>query len=125
MAFEHRRHIDVLRSAGIRFDSAILSGGGSRSPVWPQMFADVLGIPIAVAACGETGALGAAIAAGVGAGIFADLDAGVAAMTRAGESFAANPVMSRHYETRYDTFGEIAAAMRPVWQRLAKARAGA
>ena len=66
VAFEHRRHVDVLRSAGVRFDSATLSGGGARSAVWPQMFADVLGIPITVAACAETGALGAAIAAGVG-----------------------------------------------------------
>ena len=49
--FEHRRHIEVLRGAGVRFDSATLSGGGARSPVWPQMFADVLGIPITVAAC--------------------------------------------------------------------------
>ena len=44
--------------------------------VWPQMFADVLGIPITVAACAETGALGAAIAAGVGAGVFPDLRGG-------------------------------------------------
>ena len=82
VAFEHRRHVDVLRSAGVRFDSATLSGGGARSAVWPQMFADVLGIPITVAACAETGALGAAIAAGVGVGVFPDLAAGVRAMTR-------------------------------------------
>ena len=45
VAFEHRRHVDVLRAAGVRFDSASLSGGGARSAVWPQMFADVLGDP--------------------------------------------------------------------------------
>ena len=125
VAFEHRRHIDVLRSAGIRFDSAILSGGGSRSPVWPQMFADILGIPIAVAACGETGALGAAIAAGVGTGVFGDFEAGVEAMTQQGASFAADPAMARHYAPRYETFGQIAEAMKPIWQRMAAARGGA
>ena len=50
VAFEHRRHVDVLRAAGVRFDSAALSGGGARSAVWPQMFADILGIPVSVAA---------------------------------------------------------------------------
>ena len=76
VAFEHRRHIDVLRAAGVRFDSASLSGGGARSEVWPQMFADILGIPVSVARCAETGALGAAIAAGVGAGVFPGLAGG-------------------------------------------------
>ena len=122
VAFEHRRHIDVLRSAGIRFDSAVLSGGGSRSPVWPQIFADILGIPIAVAACAETGALGAAIAAGVGAGLFPDLAAGVAAMSRQGMSLAADGAMAAHYESRYGTFGRIAAAMAPIWREMAEAR---
>lgn len=122
VAFEHRRHIDVLRSAGISFDSAILSGGGSRSPIWPQMFADILAIPISVAQCGETGALGAAIAAGVGTGIFSDFDSGVAAMTRRGASFAANPAMSSHYAARYELFGQITDAMLPIWQRLSDMR---
>jgi L-xylulokinase len=125
VAFEHRRHVDVLRSAGIRFDSAVLSGGGSRSPTWPQIFADVLDIPISVAACGETGALGVAIAAGVGVGLFPDLGAGVAAMTRRGPTFTADPAMTQHYSRRYETFGQITQAMRPIWQRMADARGGA
>lgn len=122
VAFEHRRHIDVLRSAGLRFDSAILSGGGSRSAVWPQMFADILGIPISVAACAETGALGAAIAAGVGTGRFGDLAAGAAAMSRPGASFAADPAMTAHYAARYENFGFIRDAMMPAWKRMADAR---
>lgn len=121
VAFEHRRHIDVLRSAGLRFDKAILSGGGARSPIWPQMFADILGIPIAVAQCSETGALGAAIAAGVGGGIFADLEAGVAAMTRRGADFTAEPDRAAHYARRYATFGALAEAMKPFWQTMTEA----
>ena len=122
IAFEHKRHIEVLRAAGIGFDSAILSGGGARSPIWPQMFASILGIPISVASCAETGALGAAIAAGVGAGIFPDLDAGVAAMTRKGKSFIADPALAEHFSARYRTFGRIAEAMKPIWADMAVSR---
>ncbi len=40
VVFEHRRHIDSLQNANLQFNDVILSGGGSRSPVWPQIFAD-------------------------------------------------------------------------------------
>ena len=87
VVFEHRRHVEVLAGAGITIERAVLSGGGSRSPHWPQMMADTLSVPIAVAECREAGALGAAIGAGVAAGLFADFDAGVTAMTRVGRVF--------------------------------------
>jgi L-xylulokinase len=122
VAFEHRRHIDVLRSAGVRFDRAALSGGGARSTVWPQMFADVLGIPITVAECAETGALGAAIAAGAGVGAFADLAAGVAVMTRPRATHAPDPGMEGRYADRYRTYLELAEALRPIWRRMAHGR---
>jgi len=124
VAFEHKRHIDVLRSAGIRFDSAILSGGGARSPLWPQMFADILDMPISIASCAETGALGAAIGAGVGAGLFANLEAGVGAMAKPGGSFTANADLAGHYAARYRTFGRIAEAMNPIWSDMAAVREG-
>jgi L-xylulokinase len=122
VAFEHKRHIDVLRRAGIAFDSAILSGGGARSPLWPQMFADILGMPISIASCAETGALGAAIGAGVGAGLFPDLEAGVRAMARPGASFTANAALADHFASRCRTFGRIADAMEPIWTDMVAAR---
>lgn len=124
VAFEHRRHVDVLRAAGVRFDSAALSGGGARSSVWPQMFADILGVPITVAECAETGALGAAIAAGVGAGLFADLAAGVRAMTRPRGAFAPEPATAARFDERYRSYAMLTEAMRPFWLRIAAARQG-
>lgn len=122
VAFEHKRHIDVLRAAGMRFDSAILSGGGARSPIWPQMFADILNIPISVSACSETGALGAAIAAGVGAGLFDGLADGVRAMARQGAGFVADRRLAAHYAERYGVYGRLTDAMTPIWQHMADAR---
>ena len=85
VAFEHRRHVDVLRAAGVRFDSASLSGGGARSEVWPQMFADILGIPVSVAAPARRPARSAPRSPpAVGAGLFSGLPEAVRAMTASG-----------------------------------------
>lgn len=118
VVFEHRQHIERLTASGIPFTGAVMSGGGTRSPVWPQMMADCLGVPITVAECRETGALGAAIAAGVGAGTFDDFEEGVAAMTRVREVFDPDPTLKAHYDRRYRVFRELARAMGPFWATL-------
>lgn len=123
--FEHRRHIGVLEEAGVSFDRAVLSGGGSRSPHWPQMFADGLGVPITVPEARETGALGAAIGAGVAVGLFATYEEGIAAMTRPREVYQPRPAMTAHYECRYQLFERLVDVMGPLWRDLAKKHAPA
>lgn len=116
--FEHRRHIDVLRGSGVQFDAAVLSGGGARSPHWPQMFADCLGAPISVAQAQETGALGAAIGVAVATGLVADYAEGIAKMTRQRASFAPDPAMTAHYDRRYQLYGKLTEALAPIWAEL-------
>jgi L-xylulokinase len=117
--FEHRRHVEVLAAAGVMFSRAALSGGGARSAHWPQIFADGLGVPVTVAECGETGALGAAIAAAVGAGLHADVPAAVEAMTRPVHTFAPDPAMRAHYDRRYSLWTRLTEAVDPLWRELA------
>ncbi|MHC1785553.1 MAG: FGGY-family carbohydrate kinase [Christensenellales bacterium] len=47
-----------------------LCGGVSKSPMWSQMFADILEKPVELTEVAELGALGAAMCAGIGAGVF-------------------------------------------------------
>ena len=115
--FEHRRHIGVLQQAGVSFDRAVLSGGGARSPHWPQMFADSLGVPIIVAEARETGALGATIGAAVAVGEVADYEEGTARMTRARQVFDPNAAMADHYQQRYDTYLDLIETLRAFWSR--------
>ncbi|MDD0855202.1 FGGY-family carbohydrate kinase [Campylobacter magnus] len=49
-----------------------LCGGVAKSPMWSQMFADVLQKPVELTEVSELGALGAAMCAGIGAGLFED-----------------------------------------------------
>lgn len=61
----------VLKDNGLDFESLILSGGGVKSNIWPQMFSDIIGVPTHVHAHPrEATSMGAMIAAGVGTGIF-------------------------------------------------------
>ena len=48
----------------------VLFGGGAKSALWRQLFADGLGIPVSVPENAETAGVGAAILAGLGAGVF-------------------------------------------------------
>jgi L-xylulokinase len=118
VVFGHRHHIETIRKAGATFDEAVLSGGGSRSKLWPQIFADVLGVPVTVAVSRETGALGAAIAAGTGVGLFADFTEGANAMVRVERHYRPNGALAAHYERRYALYKDITEAMTPLWRRL-------
>lgn len=118
--FEHRRHIQVLQRAGLAVNRAVLSGGGSRSPHWPRMFADGLGIPITVPEARETGALGAALGAGVGVGLFADYEAGIAAMARPRAVHQPDDAMRLHYARRYRLYSRLSETLRPFWAEFAQ-----
>lgn len=117
VTFAHRAHIDRLRAAGIPFTQATLSGGAARSCIWPQMFADVLGIPIRVSECKETGALGAALCAGVGVGVWKNLtEAAQQAVQLTPDLFLPRPDRHQFHSARYKIFKKLEILMSEMWQ---------
>jgi xylulokinase len=54
---------DAFVGAGLRFDRICLTGGGSKSPAWRQMVANVLELPVDVPEQAEGAAFGAALQA--------------------------------------------------------------
>ncbi|MDQ0393337.1 FGGY-family carbohydrate kinase [Labrys monachus] len=107
VAFGHRYHVEKLRAAGAAMSTAFLSGGAARSSTWPQIFADVLQIDVKTAASSESGALGAAMAAGIGVGIYDGFeDAASIAGIRA--DFRPDPGKAAILDERYGRFRELA-----------------
>ncbi|MCA3506656.1 MAG: carbohydrate kinase [Rhodobacter sp.] len=119
VAFEHRRHVEVLRKAGSGIGQVFLSGGGTRSPHWPQMMADVLGLPVRLGSAEETGALGGAIAAAVGTGLHASEEAAVAAMTTQRAVLLPDPDRKSLHDRRFAVWQRMTTAMEPFWADLA------
>jgi L-xylulokinase len=120
VVYSHLSHVEKLRAVGARIDKARLTGGGSHSHVWTQMFADALQLPIEVVAGSEIGALGAAMAAGIAAGAYQDHADAVARVVRVERVHQPDPTMAAPYLARYAEYQCLADAMRTPWDRLAK-----
>jgi len=71
-AYELRRALDHLRGAGLAIEQMWMIGGAAQSPLWPQIVADVTGLPLLLSQYSHGPALGAAMLAGVALG-FSDL----------------------------------------------------
>ena len=73
VAYEIRKNIEVFKELGVEPKELMLTGGGSRSDFWNQIYADVLGITCVRNVIEEATSLGAAILAAAGAGLFTDV----------------------------------------------------
>jgi xylulokinase len=82
-ALELRWAMDEMQAEGIQIAELKMVGGAAESTVWPQIVADVTGVPVSLPDVKQAAARGAAILAGVGAGLFADPKTGLTAFHRA------------------------------------------
>jgi L-xylulokinase len=120
VVFGHRMHVDRLRSAGAVIGTIRLTGGGSRSPIWAGMFADVLGAQIEIPAGSEVGALGAAMIAGIGVGIFKDVSDATARAVSVARKHAPDQSKQDYFDARFGAYVALARAMAPAWDQLSR-----
>ncbi len=72
IAFGFRHHVDVFTDIGIPLSRVMITNGGSKSTLWKQIHADVLGLEM-LPVRGHPGAsLGAAVIAAIGIGALDD-----------------------------------------------------
>ena len=114
----HLNHIEKLRAAGAEMDVARLTGGGSRSQVWTQIFADALQLPMEVPKGVEMGARGAALCAGIGAGVYKDHADAVAKAVQLERRQEPNAEATPHYLARYAEYQRLLQAMQEPWDHL-------
>ncbi len=105
--FYIRACIESLPEAEIAIDDFRATGGGSKSDVWVQLSADILGRPLVRPVVTEAGALGAAIMSGVGSGVFGSYAEAVAAMVRLERSFMPNPTEHARYAPWFERYQEL------------------
>jgi L-xylulokinase len=120
VVYGHLSHIEKLRKAGAQIDIARLAGGGARSKVWSQMFADTIQVPMEVTDGNELGARGAALSAGIGAGIYRDYAEAVAQAVSVVRVHEPNPANTPLYLARYSEYKRLIQVMQSPWEELNK-----
>ncbi len=91
IAMEQRLHLEGIRQAVGKVENLILIGGGSRSDLWCQIFADVLGTPLHRSRAPDAAALGAAILSAVSHGHHPSFERATDQMCKLGARFEPGP----------------------------------
>ena len=116
VAFGLRDGLDLMVAAGMPPPTRIrASGGGTASPVWRQILADVLGVELATVATAEGAAFGAGILAAVGAGWHPTVEAAAGAWIDATVAAAPGP-NAAIYRDRHAVYRGLYPALSPTFR---------
>ena len=117
VAFGLRDGLDLMGEVGVRASEVRVTGGGSRSPLWRQILADVLEADVRTTSTAEGAAQGAAILAAVGAGWFASVDAACDAFVSVGEALAPTEAVPAYREA-HARYRGLYPALAPTFHAL-------
>ncbi|WP_119389456.1 FGGY-family carbohydrate kinase [Taklimakanibacter lacteus] len=117
VVFNHRAHIDALRSK-FGASEARIAGGVSRNPAIAQLFADALDLPMLTTLSDEAGALGAALCAGTGIGLYDNPISAARRVVRTHKRYLPDGSRKADLERKYDLYCRLAGAMRPLWPAM-------
>lgn len=122
IAFEQRLLTEGAESSiNDPIERLIVLGGGSRSPVWCQIIADILRRPVEVVREPESTCLGAGMLASAAIGVHRSITDAADAMSGTARCFRPDPAVSDVYDRLYSVYRDIYPALRPVFARLAAA----
>lgn len=119
VAFALRDSVEVARSLGLDISRSTLCGGGSRSPLWRTILANVLGIPLDLPATEQGPGYGAALLALVACGRYRNVAEVSRAMLHIQATVQPDPELTALYDARYAEFKQIYPACRPLFASLA------
>ena len=117
VAFGLRDGLDLMIAAGLPAPVQIrASGGGTASPLWRQILADVLDAEIATVNTTEGAAYGAGLLAAVGVGWYSDVESASSALVI--PSPAAQPGRDRgRYREAHAAYRDLYPALVPIFHR--------
>lgn len=118
VAFAIRDSFEVAKSLGISIPSTKICGGGSRSPLWRTIFANVLGIPLELVKTEQGPGYGGAMLAMVACGHFDSVQAASDALVEVASTVRPDPALTALYEDRYQQFRKIYPACKELFTQL-------
>ncbi len=118
VAFAIRDSFEVAKTLGIDIPVSKLCGGGSKSPLWRKIFANVLNIPLQMVKTEQGPGYGAAMLAMVGAGRFSSVREASEALVEVASTTYPEPELAKRYDEQYNKFRLIYPALKDVFPKL-------
>jgi len=118
-AFALAHNVEIGKASGIKIDEIRSIGGGSKSGLWNQIKADVLGMPIAVLEDSVGAAVGDAYLAGMGVGLFKDIRQTLKTNVKIEARFVPDQKVHSYYQERYARFRSLYESIKDEFDKSA------
>ena len=108
----------LIERGGGGLEEMTTVGGGAKSPLWRQIFADVTGVRVFVPRILETGTLGAAILAGVSVGLFPTVAEAAERLVKVVATHTPDPRWRERYDQMYRIYRDLEDRVAPLYPQL-------
>jgi xylulokinase len=119
IAFGFRHHVDVFTEIGIPPARVMVTNGGSKSTLWKQIHADVLGLELSPVRGHPGASLGAAVIAAIGIGVLDDWS-DVTRFIALDPPVVPDPARRARYDDAYATWRALGDAVAPISHSMAR-----
>ena len=122
LAYEYYYYLKIEKSLfpQVNFKEVRAIGGGSKSRVFNQIKANVLGIPYVQLTRDEVGGLGSAIIAGYGTGIFKSMEEASSRFIGTKNRIEPDMKLNEYYKNYAELYIDMFNMMNPFYERLSR-----
>jgi len=119
VTYSMRDSLEIIEGLGVPVKQIRASGGGSRSPLWRQIQADVFGRKVVTINTEEGPAYGVALLAAVGAGAFKDIREACAATIKVVHQTPVNRIAKKGYDRAFPVYQQLYQSLKCDFKRIA------
>jgi xylulokinase len=119
VTYSMRDSLAIIEGLGVPVRQIRASGGGSRSPLWRQIQADVFGRKVVTINTEEGPAYGVALLAAVGAGAFKSIQEACSATIRVVKETAVQRPAKNYYDRAFPLYQQLYCSLKQDFKRIA------
>lgn len=120
VTYSLRDCLEIIRGLGAPVKQIRASGGGSRSPLWRQIQADIFGQKVVTLNAEEGPGYGVALLAAVGAGAFKDVREACQATIKVVKETTPNRAAQKHYDRAFPEYQQLYRSLEQDFQTIAQ-----
>ena len=120
VSFAIRDSFEVAKNIGVNIERSMICGGGSKSPLWQKMIANILNIPLDLPVTEQGPGYGGAMLAMVCCGKYASVIDAAKELIHVKATVEPDKELAERYEKKYQQFKQIYPANKALFKLLAK-----